>query len=309
MDVTIDVFTAPLVNATFVGSVSLAVEMFSKLFVFLTILVLSHSAINAASAEEMYVIVDRVEPAAGRLMEISLGEKIVSIERGEFRDCLVPKMEHTKSVLGAIYYIAANEPICKKTSTSKKFEPQYINYNYGASSSMMPVTFRQKKDGTYHLCVRAFGIAGTCAKDLTEDEVLKGPYFVHSNGVSQKAIEFRGLSGDSLQLAYIESSDAWKTENISSEFSWELAQGSVVTYRDFRFEVLEVNNTSLSYKLLSEKGTDQRRSQPTSPDSASSDEPADSIESRLRKLQSLYQMNLITEEEYSKKKQELLEQL
>ena len=35
MAVNIDVFTAPLVSATFVGSVSLAVEMFSKLFVFL----------------------------------------------------------------------------------------------------------------------------------------------------------------------------------------------------------------------------------------------------------------------------------
>ena len=283
--------------------------MLTKLFVFITFFVFSHGAVKVASAEEMYAIVDRVEPPAGELTEISLGERIVSIETGEIRDCLVPKMEHTKSFLGAIYYIAANEPICKKTSSSRNFEPQYVNYSYGGTSSMMPVTFRQKKNGTYHLCVRSLGVAGTCAKDLEEDDVLKGPYFVHSNGVSQKAIEFRGLSGDSLKLAYVESSDAWKTENISREFSWELAQGRVVTYRDFRFEVLEVNNTSLSYKSLADIGSDQQPSQSLTPDSASSEEPVNSVESRLIKLKSLYEKGLITEDEFSTKKQELLEAL
>lgn len=119
--------------------------MLTKLFVFITFFVFSHGAVKVASAEEMYAIVDRVEPPAGELTEISLGERIVSIETGEIRDCLVPKMEHTKSFLGAIYYIAANEPICKKTSSSRNFEPQYVNYSYGGTSSMMPVTFRQKK--------------------------------------------------------------------------------------------------------------------------------------------------------------------
>ena len=70
-----------------------------------------------------------------------------------------------------------------------------------------------------------------------------------------------------------------------------------------------MSNTSISYKLLADKVSEQLPSQSQTPDSASSDETVSSLESRLIKLRTLYEKELITEDEFSTKKQELLETL
>jgi len=76
------------------------------------------------------------------------------------------------------------------------------------------------------------------------------------------------------------------------------------TDRPISDRVIEIEDDGMSTTVTSDPFADFHSAYERSAESAGED-----VESRLRKLQSLYQQELITEEEYEKKKQEILEEI
>ena len=117
-----------------------------RLIIKLFILFVGSLSASGVRSEQMYSQWVRSIPEFDSSVIAQLGERLVSTETGEFRDCLVPSFDHYKNFLGAVYTIKAHVPICRRSPSDNLFRPPYFSYVYGASVEDMPVVFEQKKN-------------------------------------------------------------------------------------------------------------------------------------------------------------------
>lgn len=244
---------------------------------------------------EMFTLITMDFPEVGVTKESFLGDKLLTQVKGEYQDCIVPSMEHTKSKFGGtLYTIKANVPICKSEPGERHYKPNYINYSLPSMNSytMLPVVYTEKK-GKGRLCIQSLGWKGTCAKNLNEDDVKIGPHFVTSPNSIQQSIEYVSKSKELLIFSYNEYNENWSNIISNREFQIDLNETKTVNYKGAVIEILDVTDSKILYIV----------SRNFSQESVIIDIPVKSpnsngnLESELIKIESLFEKGLIDSEE------------
>ncbi|MFL2495072.1 MAG: hypothetical protein ACJ0RL_05570 [Porticoccaceae bacterium] len=274
-----------------------------KLLVLLS--VISLPQIHAEEPNEMFKSMTNDFPSLGSTHEAFLGDKLLTQVKGEYRDCIVPSMDHTKSKFGGtLYTIKANVPICKTEPGEKHYKPDYINYSYPQmnSYSMLPVVYSVKK-GKGRLCIQSLGWKGTCAENLDENDVKIGPHFVVSPNSTQKSIEYISKSNKLLTFSYNEYTDNWSNALSNREFDVDLDSTNIIGYKGSKIKVLETNDGKIRYVVLTNFSQESATVIDTPKKSVESD---DGLENELEKIESLFKKGLIDAQERSELRRKTL---
>ena len=90
-------------------------------------LLLSGSAAHAGE-KVMYQEITDNKPDVGVSMTVYLGDRMLEQRHGRWQECLIPKFESNKTMIGATFIVKSGEPICKATPSSKKYDAvSYVN--------------------------------------------------------------------------------------------------------------------------------------------------------------------------------------
>lgn len=271
----------------------------------LIISIISLPGVQAKEPVEMFTLITNDFPEVGTTNEAFLGDKLLTQVKGEYRDCIVPSMDHTKSKFGgALYTIKANVPICKTELGERHYKPDYINYSLPSMGSytMLPVVYSVKK-GKGRLCIQSLGWKGTCAKNLNEDDIKIGPHFVTSPNSTQKSIEYISKRNELLVFSYNEYTDDWSNGLSNREFQIDLNETNTINYKGSVIEVLNVTDSKIHYAV----------SRNFSQETAVIDTPVKSVisdgglESELKKIESLFEKDLIDSQERSELRRKALD--
>jgi hypothetical protein len=63
-------------------------------------------------------------------------------------------------------------------------------------------------------------------------------------------IDFSGVAGSVITLTYKEFSSGWSRPAFTQDITYDLAQGSEISFRGARFEIIKATNTEITYRLL-----------------------------------------------------------
>ena len=105
---------------------------------------------------------------------------------------------------------------------------------------------KKNKNGTYKYCVDW----GVCKDNLTDNDLYQGPAFISINGSLQRTIEYAGKKGNEIKFIYSEYKDGMARDAFTREFQIDLADGSVAAYKGAVFEIVDVNNAIITYKVI-----------------------------------------------------------
>jgi hypothetical protein len=100
------------------------------------------------------------------------------------------------------------------------------------------------------LCIKKWGVTGSCAKNLDRESVKTGPYFVRTGGAIQKAIEFKGYSRGIVKLSYVEASGDWSNEMVRRDFEWDPSSGETFSYAGYNLLIEQASSSKLTFKRL-----------------------------------------------------------
>lgn len=216
---------------------------------FLIAMMLLSQQLPAAAEERIfYEQLDYSQPPIGQEAEAYLGDRMMTQQAGEWKQCITPKRTYTvKGGWGVNIIYKGGEPLCKQKLSSKNYIGSYVNA--GEKNPISPVRWREKK-GAYTLCACFPGACRYCVKDLTEDAVSYDPVFLYRENTLQQAIEYAGKSGDILKFVYSEFSDGFSRQSFTREFQIDLKEGAVTAYKGAVIEILEANNVSIKYKVI-----------------------------------------------------------
>ena len=218
---------------------------------FFAILVLALIFAPKSYSDNLYRPVTLLFPDLDQSTSVGLGQRLTSKRQGQYKDCLLPSFDHYKNVLGAVYTIKADVAICRASVSDKLYRPPYYSYVYGASVEDMPIVFQEKR-GKYELCIKKWGMNGTCAKNLKVEDVKTGPHFVPSGGKVQQAIEFKGYADGVLRLSYVEASGDWSNETARRDFEWDARSGAVLSYEGFNILVESASASSVTFQRIAD---------------------------------------------------------
>jgi len=210
-------------------------KLAALLFIFLT-------AQAVSSTNTLYEEVTYNRPSIGTNAEAYLGDRMLTQQVGEWKECITPKKTYTKA-RGVIY--KGGEPICKRKLKDKDYWPTYDNWG----STRFKVRWKGRK-GKYKLCQIEAGFAGGCIKKLSEDAVESGETFIYTEKSFQQSVEYAGKSGNILKFNYSEYSDGFARQAFTREFQIDLSEGSIAAYKGAIIEILEATNVQIKYKVI-----------------------------------------------------------
>jgi len=209
----------------------------------LTVVPILSSAENILYEETIYNL-----PNRGVETEVYLGDRMVSQQKGEWRECITPKRTFTKKSMGWTYSYRGGEPVCKVDLKSKYYSPTYDNGEGFGNKTRQAV--RWKKKGNKSSLCQCAGICAACVKKLSEDDVEDGETFIYAKNSFQQTIEYAGRSGDVLKFNYSEFSDGWARQAFSREFQVDLNEGNVAAFKGAVLEIIEATNVQIKYKVI-----------------------------------------------------------
>ena len=200
---------------------------------------------GAAYAGErvMYQEVTDNKPDVGVSTTVYLGDRMLEQRHGRWQECLVPKFDSNKTMIGTVFIVKSGEPLCKATPKSKKYDAvSYVN----GTVRPWEVNFKPLGGHQFKLC--AAGAICTDPRDLSEIDV--GPWFVYNKSVFQQTIEYAGRSGDILKFTYSEFADGFARQAFTREFQVDLSQGNVAAYKGAVIEIESATNAQITYKVV-----------------------------------------------------------
>ena len=211
---------------------------------------LSGAMANAAE-KQMYTEMTDNKPEVGVSTTVYLGDRMLTQRAGQYKDCIVPKFGVSKSQnLGmGNFVIKQGEPLCKTTSQSKNYTPNYANWTSSKVSMVLDIALA-KKGKEYNICYSSAGFKGGCEKGKTEADFDVGPWFVYQPNTFQQSIEYGGRSGAVLKFTYSEFTDNFARQAFTREFQVDLSQGTVAAYKGAIIEIENATNSSITYKVV-----------------------------------------------------------
>ncbi len=216
------------------------------------------SICSSAMAQDKILYQEEVynQPERGVETEVYLGDRMLTQQVGEWKECITPKRSYEKTTWGWTGFYKSGEPLCKRTLKDKNYWPTYNNSVNGENSHRQAVSWRGKK-GKYRLCQTAAGMAAYCIKDLSENDMKAGATFIYNPNSFQQTIAYDGRNGDVLKFNYAEFSDGFARQSFSREFQIDLSEGSVAAYKGAIIEVLEATNVQIKYKVIRNFASDR----------------------------------------------------
>lgn len=208
--------------------------------------------VNGTNIDEadMYKVMDDSIPSPNKMMRVYMGDKMMLQRRGYFADCIIPHFDAKDTVTGGwTYFIKADIPACKEKPKDKKYTTPYTNGINGNKEDMMPMSFKQNKDGKYEVCLSRWGFSAVCEKDLTNSDVTIGPAFISQPSSLQRTIEYAGKHGSQVKFIYSEFKGGLARDAFTREFEVDLNEGSVAAYKGAVFEIIDVNNAEITYQI------------------------------------------------------------
>ena len=186
--------------------------------------------------------------------EVFMGDKMVEQRTGYFLECIVPNFDvNHEDKIGQRKIIKIDVPMCKETKNSKSYMPPYDNILQGTSkfeSSRVAVKLKGKKEGKLKLCFAAILVDAYCEKKLTSDDFYYSKKFVSEKDSFQRVIEYAGKKGSIVKFIYSEFQDGMARDAFMREFEIDLNDGNTVAYKGCVFEIIEVNNATIKYKVI-----------------------------------------------------------
>ena len=217
---------------------------------FIVLLLLGFSMQLWGAENILYEEVIYNKPDVGSSTEVYLGDRMLSQQIGEWKECITPKKTFSKKPWGAAhsFIYKAGEPMCKLNLKSKHYTPTYAN----AGEGTYPVRWK-KKGGKSSLCAcppESMGMCAACIKKLSEDDVEDGETFIYNENSFQQTIEYAGRSGDILKFNYSEFSDGFARQAFTREFQVDLSEGNIAAYKGALIEIVKATNVQIKYKVI-----------------------------------------------------------
>ena len=216
---------------------------------FIVLLLLGFSMQLWGAENILYEEVIYNKPDAGTSSEVYLGDRMLTRQVGEWRECITPKRNFSKRTTVYTTTYRRGEPICKTDLKSKYYTPAYPNYTSTDVRWVVDVRWRGKKN-SYSLCSIGFNIWKNCVKKLSKDSVIDGEAFIYSANSSQQTIEYAGKSGDILKFNYSELGHGFARQTFTREFQVDLSEGNIAAYKGAIIEIVEATNVQIKYKVI-----------------------------------------------------------
>lgn len=216
----------------------------------LTMLLLAISTQLYGSENTLYEEVIYNKPNIGNTTEVYLGDRMLSQQIGEWKECITPSKTYSKKTFGWTGVYKAGEPICKLELKAKHYWPTYVNATNGLGDKTIQLVSWSGKKGKYKLCQTAMGMKAYCIKKLSEDDVEFGETFIYKENSFQQTIEYAGRSGDILKFNYSEFSDGFARQAFTREFQVDLSEGNIAAYKGALIEIIEATNVQIKYKVI-----------------------------------------------------------
>ena len=202
-----------------------------------------------ASENTLYEETNYNKPDVGTETEVYLGDRMLTQQEGEWKECITPKKSYTKEQGGWTGIYKANQPICKKEYKSKDYLATYPNASSrNGAIATNQVRWREKK-GSYSLC-QCTSRCVYCIKNLSEDDVEAGETFIYSENSFQQTIEYAGRSDQILKFNYAEFTGGFARQAFSREFQVDLSNGNIAAYKGAIIEIIDATNVQIKYKVI-----------------------------------------------------------
>lgn len=201
------------------------------------------SSVAHAGERVMYQEITDNKPDVGVSTTVYLGDRMLEQRHGRWQECLIPKFDSNKTMIGTVFIVKSGEPLCKSTPKSKKYDA--VSYVNGAVRPW-EVNFKPLGNNQFKLC--AAGAICTDPRDLSEIEA--GPWFVYNKSLFQQTIEYAGRNGDILKFTYSEFADGFARQAFTREFQVDLTQGNVAAYKGAVIEIESATNSQITYKVV-----------------------------------------------------------
>lgn len=215
----------------------------------LTLMVFGCFEISAQ--ENLYESTIKNMPEIKKVVEIYLGDQMLSQEIGQLRECITPKKTFSKTRSGGYgYYYYRDRAICKVSANEKAYMPTYKNFLTTTGELIYPVLWKNKGQKS-SLCSKntAFSKDG-CVKKISSKDIIEANLFIRQDNSMQKSIEYSGKSGSILTFNYVESCFNCSNQAVAREFSINLNEESIGSYKGAVFEVIEATSSTLKYKVI-----------------------------------------------------------
>ena len=217
-----------------------------KLAVLLSIFLTAQAV---SSTNTLYEQVTFNKPSVGASAEVYLGDRMLTQQVGEWKECITPIRTYSKKFMGWTGIYKGGEPACKTSLKEKYYQPTYANASYGGEERTSKLRWKGKK-GKYSLCQMDSGVGIYCIKKLKEEDIEFGETFIYKPNSFQQSVEYAGKSGNILKFNYSEFSGGFARQAFTREFQVDLSEGSIAAYKGAIIEILEATNVQIKYKVI-----------------------------------------------------------
>ena len=206
--------------------------------------------------KELYKPIQDNLPPLDTEFTVYMGDRMLEQRTGMYAECITPLFNVSKDKFGGwTSVIIANEPLCKNNPSDDGYYPTYINSinnnpGYEDESTILKVVLSGNTDGKYKLCLKVMGMNNHCVKKLSSNDFKYENVFISQENSMQRVIEYAGKKGTIIKFIYSEFKDNMIRDAFTREFEVDLNDGMTIAYKGTVFEVLKVDNASITYKVI-----------------------------------------------------------
>lgn len=84
------------------------------------------SSVAHAGERVMYQEITDNKPDVGVSTTVYLGDRMLEQRHGRWQECLIPKFDSNKTMIGTVFIVKSGEPLCKSTPKSKNMMPFHM---------------------------------------------------------------------------------------------------------------------------------------------------------------------------------------
>lgn len=187
----------------------------------------------------MYQEINESKPDLGVNAKAYVGDRMLYSRSGQFKQCITPRFDALKAILGSNFVVKSGEPLCKGVPSDEKYNPEnYINGSLGMSQK---VNYKVKSDGSFQLCANSM-----CTDTMPANALTVGPTFISNKTSVKQSIEYAGGSGGFLKFIYAETGP--QGERIRE---FQIPENSTeLQYRGAIIQIVKASGSEIEYKVV-----------------------------------------------------------
>ncbi len=202
--------------------------------------VMATTGIAHAADPVMYQELTENKPDLGASAKAYVGDRMLYSRSGQFKQCITPRFDALKTMLGANFVVKSGEPLCKGVPSDAKYNPE--NYINGSLAITYKVNYKVKLDGSFQLCAN-----GTLCTDTKPADALSvGPAFISNKNSVNQSIEYAGKSGGFLKFIYAETGSQGERNR-----EFQIPENSnELQYRGAMIQIAAAGDGEIEYKVV-----------------------------------------------------------